>query len=221
MMRVSAALLLSITGASAFGTYPDVPATCSNGIGDNPTFADIWDLDCAAWSVDTNSNGLPDCSLDDIITDDSVCTATDGSTLMDSDGIPCEIGGHLDGAGYYYTASHMFEVRYNCPVSCDYCPENSNPSCVDSTTFADIYTFDCAAWSADYNSNGVSDCSLDDVITDPSACVDSTDGSTLMGPGGVACEVGGHLDADGYYYTASHMFEVRLNCPVSCSWGCE
>jgi len=36
-----------------------------------------------------------------------------------------------------------------------------------------------------------------------------------------AMQVGGHLDGSGYYYTASHMFEVRLNCPVSCSWGCE
>ena len=129
-----------------------------------------------------------------------------------------QIGGHLDGGGYYYTASHMFEVRYNCPVSCDYCPENSNPSCVDSTTFADIYTFDCAAWSADYNSNGVSDCSLDDVITDPSACVDSTDGSTLMDSDGVACEVcpAPRTPAQSRMCMCMCMYVGMCTCPRMC-----
>ena len=92
MMRVSAALLLSITGASAFGTYPDVPATCFNGIGDNPTFADIYGIDCASWSTDANTNGLTDCALDDVITDASACVdSTDGSTLMGPDGVACEV----------------------------------------------------------------------------------------------------------------------------------
>jgi len=286
---------------------PALPPTCF----DNPDYSDIWELPCAEWGVDYSSDGQPDCSITDssTITDSSVCVGTDGSTLMGIDNVTCEVGGFgPDGYGYYYSASHMFEVRYNCPVSCDMCPDQqwartapgcvngnniikytgktvsecealcvgygagcvgfefgvdyggsgyvpgdcqlsssadttgcggtqnnldfyarvSNPTCVDSTTFA-IDGYNCADWGGDWDYNGLADCSLDDLITDPSVCIDTTDNSTLTDSDGVPCEVGGYQGGGGYtyygsyyysdvyYVSASDMFQIRYNCPVSCS----
>ena len=95
MMRVSAALLLSITGVSAFGSWgttPPAPTACSNGVGDDPTFADYpFMYTCADWAGDYNGDGNADCAVADGITDPAMCLAADGSTLMDADGIPCEV----------------------------------------------------------------------------------------------------------------------------------
>ena len=107
---------------------------------------------------------------------------------------PCcamQVGGFgPDSYGYYYSASHMFEVRYNCPVSCDMCPD-SNPTCVDSNAFEDPrYGYTCYNWGRDFSDdNGVANCAIDDAIMDPSVCIDTTDGSTLMDSDGVPCEV--------------------------------
>ena len=94
MMRVSAALLLSITGVSAFGSWGTTPPapTCSNGVGDDPTFEDYpFQYTCADWAEDYNFDGNADCAVADAITDPAMCLAADGSTLMDADGYPCEV----------------------------------------------------------------------------------------------------------------------------------
>jgi len=188
--------------------YPPSPApTCSNGVGDDPTFVDAFGYDCAGWAGG-------DCTVTSAITELATCVATDGSALAGGDGVPCEVGGYgPDSGGYYYSASYMFNVRTSCTVSCDYCPD-SNPTCVDSTTFVDAFGYNCAGWAG-------GDCTVDSAITDPNACL-ASDGSTLAGGDGVPCEVGGYgPDSGGYYYSATYMFNVRYNCPVSCFFGCE
>ena len=38
-----------------------------------------------------------------------------------------------------------------------------------------------------------------------------------VGPDGSTCEVGGYVDASGYYYSKAHVDMIRSQCPLECA----
>lgn len=108
------------------------------------------------------------------------------------DGSVCEIGGYgPDADGTFFSAVFMDNIRAHCQASCG----------EDDAKFTDVLGSDCSGWVGECN---------------PSAAITSCEGAAA-GPDGEACEVGGYgPDADGYYFSATFMDNVRAHCTQSC-----
>jgi hypothetical protein len=76
----------------------------------------------------------------------------------------------------------------------------------NNRTFSDSWGFTCMDWRGYCGEDSPS---FIDVCPVPSM--------PEVGPDGSTCEVGGYVDASGFYYGKSHMDEVRLQCSRACA----
>jgi hypothetical protein len=72
----------------------------------NPTFSDVWGYTCSDWRGYCGE----DSSID-------VCPVP-SMPAMGPDGSRCEVGGYVDASGYYYSKTHMDEIRSQCSLEC-------------------------------------------------------------------------------------------------------
>ena len=91
---------LVVEGACGGGTCRITPARS------NPTFSDVWGYTCSDWRGYCGE----DSSIDVCPVPSVPGVGPDGST--------CEVGGYVDASGYYYSKTHMDEIRSQCPLAC-------------------------------------------------------------------------------------------------------
>ena len=102
----------SLAVNKASGDWSGLVVPEEDAMDDNAAFADIWGYRCstgadswAGYCSISAAGYIPACPVP-------------GRAAVGPDGSTCEVGGYLDGDGYYYTRLHMDDVRANCPVAC-------------------------------------------------------------------------------------------------------
>ena len=82
--------------------------------------------------------------------------------------------------------------------ACKITPARNNP------TFSDVWGYTCSDWRGYCRED-----SSIDLCPVPSV--------PEVGPDGSTCEVGGYVDASGYFYSKAHLDMIRSQCPLECA----